>query len=100
MAMGPSGDLLLLGSGSENITAATNTRIEIEELAPFSLRPMSDEGTYKKTNKNKLRGFSPQSELYRPSDRRMSAKLVPTLADRGCRVVSATIPPQSLISIF
>jgi hypothetical protein len=39
---------------------------------------------------NKLRGFSPQSELYRPSDRRLSAKLVATLADRGCRVVSAT----------
>jgi hypothetical protein len=30
----------------------------------------------------------------RLSDRRLSAKLVPTLADRGCRVVSATIPPQ------
>jgi hypothetical protein len=34
------------------------------------------------------------SELYRPtkSDRRLSAKLVPTFADRGCRVVSATDP--------
>jgi hypothetical protein len=30
----------------------------------------------------------------------LSAKLVPTLADRGCRVVSATIPPQSLIFGF
>jgi hypothetical protein len=30
------------------------------------------------------------SKLYRPSDRRLSAKLVPTFADRGCRVVSAT----------
>jgi hypothetical protein len=29
------------------------------------------------------------SELYRPSYRRLSAKLVPTLADRGCRLVSA-----------
>jgi hypothetical protein len=36
----------------------------------------------------------------RLSDRRLSAKLVPTLADRGCRVVSATIPPQSLILGF
>jgi hypothetical protein len=41
---------------------------------------------------NKLRGFSLQSELYRPSDRRLSAKLVLTLVDRGCRVVSATNP--------
>jgi hypothetical protein len=32
------------------------------------------------------------SELYRPSDRRLSAKLVPTLADRVCHVVSATNP--------
>jgi hypothetical protein len=32
------------------------------------------------------------SELYRPSDRRLSATLVPTLADRGCHVVSVTDP--------
>jgi hypothetical protein len=32
------------------------------------------------------------SKLYRPSDRRFSAKLVPAFADRGCRVVSATDP--------
>jgi hypothetical protein len=32
------------------------------------------------------------SELYRPSDRRLSAKLVQTFADRGCSVVSATDP--------
>jgi hypothetical protein len=28
--------------------------------------------------------FQSASELYQPSDRRLSAKLVPTLADRGC----------------
>jgi hypothetical protein len=32
------------------------------------------------------------SELYRPNDRHFSVKLVPTSADRGCRVVSATDP--------
>jgi hypothetical protein len=32
------------------------------------------------------------SELYPPSDRRLSAKWVPTFADRGCHVVSATDP--------
>jgi hypothetical protein len=32
------------------------------------------------------------SELYRSGGRRWSAKLVPTFADRGCRVVSATDP--------
>jgi hypothetical protein len=30
------------------------------------------------------------SELYRPSDRHLSAKLVPTFTDRGCHVVSVT----------
>jgi hypothetical protein len=33
-----------------------------------------------------------ESELYRPSYRRLSANLVPNWADRGCRVVSATDP--------
>jgi hypothetical protein len=32
------------------------------------------------------------SELYRPSDCRLSAKLVPTLADRVCHMVSVTDP--------
>jgi hypothetical protein len=32
------------------------------------------------------------SDLYRPSDRCLSTKLVPTFADRGCGVISATDP--------
>jgi hypothetical protein len=32
------------------------------------------------------------SEIYIPSDSRLSAKLVPTFADRGCCVISATDP--------
>jgi hypothetical protein len=32
------------------------------------------------------------SELYRPSDRRLSAKWLQTFADRGCHVVSVTDP--------
>jgi hypothetical protein len=32
------------------------------------------------------------SELYRPSDRRLSAKLVPIFADRGCHVVGVKDP--------
>jgi hypothetical protein len=35
------------------------------------------------------------SELYRQSDRRLSAKLVPTCADRGCRVVIHFIESQT-----
>jgi hypothetical protein len=43
-------------------------------------------------NENKLRGLVSASELYRLSDRRLSAKLVQTLAGRECRVVRATNP--------
>jgi hypothetical protein len=32
------------------------------------------------------------SELYRPSDRRLAAKWLPTFADKGCHVVSETDP--------
>jgi hypothetical protein len=40
------------------------------------------------------------SELYRPSDRRLSAKLVSTFADRGCRVVSVTDPYGCIIGLL
>jgi hypothetical protein len=42
----------------------------------------------------KLRGFESASELYRSGDRRLPAKLVPTLADRAQRV------PSTVSSIF
>jgi hypothetical protein len=49
--------------------------------------------THKEKQKKKLHGFNPHANYTdRPSDRRLSAKLVPTLADRGCRMVSATNP--------
>jgi hypothetical protein len=35
------------------------------------------------------------SELYRPSDRHLSAKWLPTFADRGCHVVNSRIIPWS-----
>jgi hypothetical protein len=34
----------------------------------------------------------PASEQYRPSDRRLSAKLVPIFVDKECHVVSVTDP--------
>jgi hypothetical protein len=47
----------------------------------------------KQNKNNKLGGFSPQANYTdRQSDRHLSAKLVPTLADRGCLLVSATNP--------
>jgi hypothetical protein len=48
------------------------------------------------SNKNKTKQKTPwsesASELYRSSDRRMSAKLVPTFAVRRCNMVSVTDP--------
>jgi hypothetical protein len=40
------------------------------------------------------------SELYRPSDRRLSAKRLPTFADRGCHVVSVTDPYGSILGFL
>jgi hypothetical protein len=39
-------------------------------------------------------------ELYRPSDRRLSAKLVPIFADRGCHVVSVTDPHGRILGFL
>jgi hypothetical protein len=46
------------------------------------------------TQKTKLQIRWPETvrELYQPSDRSLSAKLVPIFADRGCHVVSVTDP--------
>jgi hypothetical protein len=40
------------------------------------------------------------SELYRPSDRRLSAKLVKTFADRRCHVVSVTDPYSRILGFL
>jgi hypothetical protein len=40
------------------------------------------------------------SELYRLSDRRLSAKLLPTFVDRGCHVVSVTDPYGRIIGFL
>jgi hypothetical protein len=39
-------------------------------------------------------------ELYRPSDRRLSAKIVPTSADRECHVVSVTDPYNRILGFL
>jgi hypothetical protein len=60
------------------------------ELDPLSLVSTIEELKQKK--KKKTPWSQSASELYRPSDRRLSAKWLPTLADRGCHVVSVTDP--------
>jgi hypothetical protein len=58
--------------------------------------------SFRENNKqNKLRGLSRQANYTDlPSDRRMSAKLVPTFANRGCRVVSATDPHGRILGFI
>jgi hypothetical protein len=52
-------------------------------------------------NKNKQTPW-PESacELYRPSNSRLSAKLVPTFADRGCHMISVTDPFGRIIGFL
>jgi hypothetical protein len=40
------------------------------------------------------------SEPYRPSNRRLSAKLVPIFADRGCHLVSVTDPYSRILGFL
>jgi hypothetical protein len=40
------------------------------------------------------------SELYQPSDSRLSAKLMTTFADRGCHVVSVTDPHGRILGFL
>jgi hypothetical protein len=49
------------------------------------------------TSKTKIHGLS---ELYRLSDHRLSAKLVPTFEDRGCHVVSVTDPYGRILAFL
>jgi hypothetical protein len=54
-----------------------------------------------KVNKNKQTPWpEPASELYRPRDCRLSAKLVPTLADRGVSRSQRGGSPTAVISVF
>jgi hypothetical protein len=52
--------------------------------------PLVDVNVKKKTNSVAL--VRERTIPTRPSDRRLSAKLVPTFADRGCCIVSTTDP--------
>jgi hypothetical protein len=51
---------------------------------------------------NKQQTLSPESanELYQPSDRSLSAKLVPTFADRGVSSSKRGGSPMAVISVF
>jgi hypothetical protein len=51
--------------------------------------------------KTKLHGLSPRANYTdRPSDRRLSAKSLPTCADRGCHVISVTDPSDRILGFL
>jgi hypothetical protein len=54
-------------------------------------------GEKTKTKKTKLRDLSPRANY---TDRRLPSKLVPTSADRRCRVVSATDPHGHILGFL
>jgi hypothetical protein len=56
--------------------------------------------TLNKTNNKQTPWPESASELYRPSDRRFSAKWLPTFADKGCQVVSVTDPYGSILGFL
>jgi CBS-domain-containing membrane protein len=45
-------------------------------------------------------GLKLRSELYRPSDRHLLAKLVPIFADRGCHMVSVMDPYSHILAFL
>jgi hypothetical protein len=49
---------------------------------------------------NKLRGLSPQANYTDRATGGMSPKLVPTFADKGCRVVSVTDPHGRILGFL
>jgi hypothetical protein len=52
------------------------------------------------TTKKQIPWPESASELYRPSDRRLSAKWLPTFADKGCHVVSMTDPYDRILGFL
>jgi hypothetical protein len=68
-------------------TCAAGTLLEAVSLPVYRLRNIRDFTLAHK--KTKLCGLSPQ---YRPSDRHLSTKVVPTFTDRRCHVAGVTDP--------
>jgi hypothetical protein len=50
-----------------------------------------------KLKKTDFHGLSPRANY---SDRRLSAKRLPTCADKGCHVISVTDPSGRILSVF
>jgi hypothetical protein len=85
------------GGNSEKHDISELDKVNSLELPLLSCTATSEEGhDFSERSRQRIRRDSPwpesASELHRPSDRCLSAKLVSSFADRGCHVVSATDP--------
>jgi CBS-domain-containing membrane protein len=67
------------------------------DLFGSQLKPLA--GALEHDNNKKIPWPGSANELYQPSDRRLSVKLVPTFADRGYHVVSVTDPYGRILGL-
>jgi hypothetical protein len=84
---------------NHNIKIA-NVRRSFENVATFKYlgTAVTCQNLFREEINKKTPWSESASELYRPSDRRLSAKRLPTCADRGCHVISVTDPSGRILS--
>jgi hypothetical protein len=75
-------------------TKSAEKEISVQQVASWFLARQNQYTKRKEIYKILIQTPWPESanELHQPSDHRLSAKLVPIFADRGCHVVSVTDP--------
>jgi hypothetical protein len=83
------------------ISISTSTRVS-QPRKPQSehLQPSQSHNLQRDLHVNNNSVAKSASELYRPSDRRLSEKLVPTFADRRCHVFSVTDPYGRILRTY
>jgi hypothetical protein len=83
---GSGGNIIWGTAGTEGNQDSRESLLNTKRLLnPVEGRERSEQ------KKTKFHGLSSRTS-YQPSDRHLSAKLMPTFADRGCHVVSVTEP--------
>jgi hypothetical protein len=90
----------LLTKGTADCTRLAY-RVQEMESVSSSLKPLPV-FTHRRENLKSQNTPWPDSarELYRPSDGRLSGKLMPTFADRGCYVASVTNPYNRILGFL
>jgi hypothetical protein len=102
----PTHSITLLDCASLHIVLPLNPFMQVQSylILPASLGPgiysASNKNGYKKKKQKQTPWPESASELYRPSDRRLLAKLVPAFADKGCHVVSVTDPHDRILGFL